>query len=465
MATNKPFTVPSANRFFVSEPAFSVPSASYETGNLNPIPKPIAIPPPTAPTGLVSSNITSTGFQLSWTPGTGQIVDQVVIWGSFIFLVGAGTTSFIFTGLPVNTTNSAFVTAVNAGGSAVSTGLPVTTATGAPQPPTNVTASSITQTGFSCSWTAGAFATGYTATWGTFNGVVTGTTAVFTGLPTNTTHSLIVTSTNPYGSAAAPGVNVSTLPSPPPAPTGLATVNRATNRFTLTWSTALPATVYTATWGTYTGVVNGNTATFTNLPAGTTNNCIVVANNGQGSTPSAPLSVTTASPITFDTGQQVQTSGQIGFFIGPLSPGTFVVPSNFDIYNNGGTVVNNTYVTLPGTFVNFTGGFDYDPPQAAGLFAYRWASSVVPNPLGSGNPGDSWMADIACPTTGNTAEFRNLTTLNGNSVWNFKPGDTITTYLLIAYGAWIFRTQSPIDPGAFPAYWRIQFTYNPIYPT
>ena len=170
-------------------------------------------------------------------------------------------------------------------------------------------------------------------------------------------------------------------------------------------------------------------------------------------------------PITFDTGNQNQTVGQIGFFLAPLNPGTFIVPTNFDIYNNGAYVQGNTYSSVPTNFINVRAGFDYQPAQSGGLFAQRFVGTNTPNPQGSGTgAGDVWQNEIACYTTGNETEFENLTAWNGTlGVWNLQPGDTITNYLLIPYGSWIYRTyDSIIDPTAIVAYWRVYFTYNPF---
>lgn len=432
------------------EPAYSCPFASYNFPN-NPIPAPRPITPPTAPTNLVVSNVTPTGFTISWTAGT-DAVDNVVSWGSYT-IVSFGTNA-TFTGLPPSTTNNCVVTAINAGGSAVSSPLSVTT--GSSQP-TGLAVTNVTSTGFLCSWNYESGAT-YTITWGTFVGTITGNgTGSFTGLPAQTTNNFIVSA---FGTSSQP-LSVTTAPS---TPTGFAVTRRGTNYLNFTWTT-VPNVSYNITLGTYTAsIVSPGVGKFQSLPVGYSGTVQISATNSTG-TSSAPFGTQTLlSPILFDTGNQNQANGQIGFFLGALSPGSFTVPANFDILNNGSYNAPNNYAVVPQNFVTGNGGFDYNPVQGGGLFALRFASTAAPNPVGSGNPGDSWQNEWACYTTGNASEFNTLTNFTGNGgSWYLQPGDTITCYLLIAYGGWIYRTfNSVIDPSAMTAFWRIQFTYNPF---
>jgi hypothetical protein len=93
--------------------------------------------PPSVPTGLSSSNVTSTGMTLSWSPST----DNVGVTGYEVFRNGTSigttaTTSIGVTGLSAGTTYSMTVRARDAAGngSSPSAALSVTTSTGSSTP-------------------------------------------------------------------------------------------------------------------------------------------------------------------------------------------------------------------------------------------------------------------------------------------------------------------------------------------
>jgi hypothetical protein len=138
-----------------------------------------------------------------------------------------------------------------------------------------------------------------------------------------------------------------------------------------------------------------------------------------------------------------------------------------DEENNGTFNTITGGCDMPFSFINVTAGFDYGPvpvTSSGGLFSLRFASTTMPNPNGSGPPGDSWQNEIACYETGNTSEFNNLTAFTAPQTgWKIASQDTFTVYLLIAYPAWLYRTYDAIiDPTAMVAYWRVNFTYNPF---
>ncbi|WP_299557459.1 fibronectin type III domain-containing protein [Seonamhaeicola sp.] len=114
---------------------------------------------PTVPTGLSSSGITSSAFNLSWSAST----DNVGVTGYKVYLDGtlnksvSGTNTSI-TGLSVSTSYNVTVAATDAAGneSAQSAALAVQTsgASGASDEPTNLNATNATATGFVLNWTA-----------------------------------------------------------------------------------------------------------------------------------------------------------------------------------------------------------------------------------------------------------------------------------------------------------------------
>lgn len=447
------YAVASAERIY-SEVAYCVPYASL-LNPVNPIPTAAVINPPgSPPTGLVATNVSPLSFTLSWTGVIGAI-EYLVTWSTFTAFVPAGSTTYTLTNLSPSTTANALVTAINGGGTTISAPLSVTTGA---ITPTGLAVSNITSTGFLCTWNAQPNTT-YTLSWGAFNGTVTGPgQGSFTGLPGQTTNNLVVTADGTVPSAP---LSVTTAPS---APTGFAVTRRGTNYLNISW-TYVAGVTYSIVLGSYTGTITGNgTGRFANLPVGYSATGQITATNVVGSSSVLIPSQTLLGPINFDTGPQNQLVGAIGFSLAPLNPGTFTVPTNFDILNNGTPVTGQSYVQLPQTALTGTAGFDYGPAQVGGLFALRFASTSAPNPVGSGGPGDSWQNEYACYTTGNQSEFSSLTNFTGTpSSWNIQPGDTITCFLLIAYGGWFYRTfDSIVDPTAMVAFWRIQFTYNPF---
>ncbi len=179
------------------------------------------------PTSL-SLSYTNPSLSFSWVAGTNTTSYSVSFYGvatninsGGLFLASFTTTSTSQAYTPgtynyyyatVTPTNSGFL-----GTLATSSAVQGLTA---PTQPV-VTASSITATGFTLTWTGGNNATSYTysgATPTTNNGV-SSKTAIFTGLSNGTTYTVTVTAVNAAGSTAATAVSVTTR-----FPTGVLTV-------------------------------------------------------------------------------------------------------------------------------------------------------------------------------------------------------------------------------------------------
>lgn len=179
------------------------------------------------PTSL-SLSYTNPTLTFSWVAGTNTTSYSVSFYGvatntnsGGLFLASFSTTSTSQTYNPstynfyyatVTPTNSGFLGRMST--SSAVQGL---------TPPTQpvVTASSITATGFTLTWTGGNNATSYTysgATPTTNNGVAS-KTAIFTGLTNGTTYTVTVTAVNAAGSTAATAVSVTTR-----FPTGVLTI-------------------------------------------------------------------------------------------------------------------------------------------------------------------------------------------------------------------------------------------------
>jgi PQQ-dependent dehydrogenase (s-GDH family) len=182
---------------------------------------------PTAPSNLVSSNITSNSFTLSWTAST----DNVGVTGYDVYQNGIKInaanitgTSYNVTGLTANTTFAYYVKAKDAAGnqSANSSTLNVTTLQGdviPPSIPLNLNAIVITQNSFRLKWDASTDNVGVTGYDVFRNGVkingsaVTNTYFDVTGLTAGTIYLMTVVAKDAAGNTSLPsiGLSVTTL--------------------------------------------------------------------------------------------------------------------------------------------------------------------------------------------------------------------------------------------------------------
>ncbi|HAA22825.1 MAG TPA: hypothetical protein DCP28_30175, partial [Cytophagales bacterium] len=185
---------------------------------------------PTVVTGLASTNLSETGFTLSWAATT----DNVGVIGYEVFQDGnsLGTTtgtSLSVTGLTASTTYAYSVTAADAAGntSAASAALNVTTSaamdTEAPAVVVDLTSASITESGFTLAWPAtidNVGVIGYEVYQdGSSIGTTTSTSMIVSGLAASTTYSYTVTASDAAGntSAASTALNVTTADPTPMA--------------------------------------------------------------------------------------------------------------------------------------------------------------------------------------------------------------------------------------------------------
>jgi len=171
---------------------------------------------PTSPTNLATSNITQTGLTLTWTGSTDNVgvVNYQVYRGTTLVSGTVTGTTYTVTGLACGTQYNFSVTSKDAAGntSSVSNAVTPTTLTcpdtQAPTAPSSLTASSITQTGLTLTWSSSADNVGvanYQVYQGTtlLSGTVTGTTYSVTGLVCGTAYSFSVKAKDAAGNQSA----------------------------------------------------------------------------------------------------------------------------------------------------------------------------------------------------------------------------------------------------------------------
>ena len=157
---------------------------------------------PSTPTGLASSNITTTGFTLNWNATSGATSYSVKVGNNTYTTT---TNSYTATGLSASTSYTAQVAAVNSyGTSSYCSAISVTTATAgtAPSTPTGLTTSSITTSSATLGWTAVTGASSYTINVGGTTYTTSSNSYSLTGLSSNTAYSWKVMASNSYGSSS-----------------------------------------------------------------------------------------------------------------------------------------------------------------------------------------------------------------------------------------------------------------------
>ena len=165
--------------------------------------------PPATPTGLATSNVTTSSFAVNWNASTGatsydlQIRQQGGSWSTY----NTTATSYNVTGLASSTAYEVKVSAKNnAGSSAYSSVVSVTTATPVPAVPAGLVSSSVTTNSAVLAWNAVPGATSYDVqvrlqdgAWSTYN--VGSATYNATGLTDNSTYEWQVRAKNSAGNS------------------------------------------------------------------------------------------------------------------------------------------------------------------------------------------------------------------------------------------------------------------------
>lgn len=175
--------------------------------------------PPTVPTNLATGTITATTIPLTWTASTDNVAVAnyrvVKVVGGANVLVGTPTgTSFTVSDLTASTEYTLRVRAEDTSGNAsaftsITASTIAATDTTAPSAPTNLAASSITQTTLTLGWTASTddvAVTGYTVsefTTGTGYGTTTSTSMNITGLTAGTSYVFLVAAFDAAGNTSS----------------------------------------------------------------------------------------------------------------------------------------------------------------------------------------------------------------------------------------------------------------------
>jgi len=261
---------------------------------------------PAAPTSIMGSSITQTGFSLTWSGGTGATSYTFSLNGSAATPISSSVSNktATFSGLTAGTTYAIIITAVNSFGSTPSSSTSIPTL---PSNITNLTSSAITSTSFTLTWSGGTGATSYTYT---NNGSsisssndqgVANKTVSFSGLSAGTTYSIVINATNSSGTTSSSSISVTTT-NPPSQPTNLTSSSITTTGFTISWANGDIATSYIykfngspVTASTDNGIAS-KSATFTGLTTNTSYSVTVTAVNGNGSSPdSSAITIITLS--------------------------------------------------------------------------------------------------------------------------------------------------------------------------
>lgn len=247
-------------------------------GNI--VPVSAVVTPPTAPSAITTSTITTTGMTVGWTDNssgdeqeTGFLVDKSTDGSSWtnVSTTVADATSYAVTGLTANTGYWFRVAATNASGTSAyvtTTGATYTKATD----PTALTTTASTTAAISLQWTGVSstiyqiYGSGITTSTVTASGTTVTTTT--SGLTANTSYSISVRSVNQDGTYNTGATTTDYTAASVPTPTAVTVVSAT--QLTFTWSG--DATTYYAensTASTNSGWISGTSYAVSGLACNT----------------------------------------------------------------------------------------------------------------------------------------------------------------------------------------------------
>ncbi len=341
---------------------------------------------PTAPANLAASALTQSSLTLGWTAST----DNVAVTGYDVYRNGTKintalvtATSYSVTGLTAATAYQFYVVARDAANntSASSNVVNVTTPDmQAPTAPANPTASAVTQTTLTLSWTASTdnvAVAGYdvfqnNVKINTAN--ITATTYNVTGLSASTLYSFYIKARDAAGNSTnSTTLNVTTLASPdvtpPSVPTGLAASNVTQSTATLTWTASTDNVgvagydVYRNTVKINTTVVTTTTYNVTGLSAATAYAFYVVARdaagNISGSSNTANITTPDTQAPTAPTNLAASAITATTLTLNWTAATDNVAVTSYDVYQNSVKINTDPVTTLTYNVTGLTQGTTY----------------------------------------------------------------------------------------------------------
>jgi len=334
--------------------------------------------PPTAPTGLSASAVTSSEVDLSWQAATDNVgVAGYTVYrgGSAVATLGSGVLAYADTGLGHGVTYSYTVTAFDATGNTSPQSSPASATTPddvAPTTPGGLSATATSSTSVSVSWSASSdnvAVTGYNVyrDGALLATVAAGTLTYADTVAVGSTHSYTVDAFDAAGNhSATPATVTVTTPTsdttPPTTPTGLTATAPNWTQVNLSWAAA------TDNVGVAGYTVYRNGAAITTVGGGTlsyADTAVTPATNysysvdafdaaGNHSNASAPAAVHVPAQIKFVQGKAVTTGGRVSSFtisFGAVGQGDLLV-GWFGEYDSAGQVsvadnVNGAWTRSP----------------------------------------------------------------------------------------------------------------------
>jgi chitodextrinase len=366
--------------------------------------------PPTTPTGLTATAVSSTQVNLSWTAATDNVgVANYRVRRNGADAGTATSTSFSDTGLTANTLYTYTVSAADAAGnrsnesSTASATTPAAPDTQAPSVPASVQAVANSATQITVTWAASTDNIGV-ANYrvrrnGADAGTVTGTSFVDTGRTASTTYTYTVSSADAAGNRSAESASASaTTPAapdtqPPSVPASVQAVANSPTQVTVTWA-ASTDNVGVANYrvrrnGADAGTVTGTSFVDTGRTASTTYTYTVSAADAAGnrsaesSTASAttPAAADTQAPTT-PTGVQVVANSASQITVSWTASTDNVGVANYRVRRNGadaGTVTGTSFVDS-GRTASTTYTYTVSAADAAGNRSAESASASATTP-------------------------------------------------------------------------------------
>jgi len=468
--------------------------------------------PPTAPSNLTASNITTSSINLSWTASTDDnSVAGYDVYQNGSLLTTTTSTSYSVTGLNDATTYSFYVIAKDDANqeSSASNTINVTTDEEvddqAPTTPSSLTASNVTETSVDLTWNASTDNVGVTGydvyQDGSLYSTVTGTAVAVSGLTASTTYSFYVVAKDAAGniSSASNTINATTDEAvdtqAPTAPSSLSASNITETSVDLSWNASTDNVAVTGydvyQDGSLYSTLTGTAVAVSGLTASTTYSFYVVAKDAAGNTSSASntINVTTDDApsgdcytssvtlsLTFDN-YPTETSWSLTNGSGATvasgngySVKNATITEDFNIENGDYTfTINDSYGD--GICCSYGNG-SYSLTDANSnviVSGGNFGSSEATNFCISGNstpPGGGDMPEGYCATKGNNANYEWIDLVRLGSIDNTTGNDggyadyTSMSTDLAASTQYTIYISAGFSSSSYTEFWHIWIDYN-----